>query len=160
MKCLTTSTTQLLVTGLMTVMLWWAGPAGRNAFALEKYGRPLPEMEKGGQEGGLQPSREDETLLGGYMLASAFVSNPSFAARPDNTGLVGMRYMLHTETDLYKKYLTFYTDQNFFSDRTTGWIELSECDGTYALTGLVDRISWRTQYETESPIYYILLNTA
>jgi hypothetical protein len=46
--------------------------------------------------------------------------------------------MLHLETDLYKQYLTFYTDQNFFSDRTNGWIELSEWDATYALTGVED----------------------
>jgi hypothetical protein len=60
--------------------------------------------------------------------------------------------MLHLETDLYKQYLTFYTDQNFFSDRTKGWIELSEWDGTYALTGIVDRVSWRIQYERDAPL--------
>ena len=153
MKCLTTSATQLFVTGLMTVALW-PGPwsAGREALALEKYGRPLPEMGQQGTTEGLQTSREDETLIGGYLLAGAFVSNPSFAARPDNTGLVGMRYMLHAETDLYKKYLTFYTDQNFFSDRTNGWIELSEWDQTYGITGTVDHWFWRIQYERDAPL--------
>jgi hypothetical protein len=94
----------------------------------------------------------EETLFGGYFLTAAFVSNPTFAARPDNTGLVGLRHMLHLETDLYKQYLTFYTDQNFFSDRTKGWIELSEWDGTFALTGLVDRFGWRIQYERDAPL--------
>jgi hypothetical protein len=94
----------------------------------------------------------EETLFGGYFLEAAFVYNPTFAARPDNTGLVGLRHMLHLETDLYKQYLTFYTDQNFFSDRTNGWIELSEWDGTFALTGLVDRFGWRIQYERDAPI--------
>jgi hypothetical protein len=60
--------------------------------------------------------------------------------------------MLHLETDLYKQYLTFYTDQNFFSDRTNGWIELSEWDSTFALTGVVDRFGWRIQYERDAPI--------
>lgn len=60
--------------------------------------------------------------------------------------------MLHLETDLYKQYLTFYTDQNFFSDRTNGWIELSEWDGTYALPGVVGHVSWRLQYERDTPI--------
>ena len=152
MKCLTTSATQLLITGLMTVALWWPWPTGREAFALEKYGRPLPEMGQQGTTEGLQTSREDETLIGGYLLAGAFVSNPSFAARPDNTGLVGMRYMLHAETDLYKKYLTFYSDQNFFSDRTNGWIELSEWDQTYGITGTVDHWFWRIQYERDAPL--------
>lgn len=117
-------------------------------WALEKYGRPLPSME--------QPTEEEreaeETLFGGYFLTAPFISNPSFAARPDNTGLVGMRHMLHLETDLYKQYLTFYTDQNFFSDRQQGWIRLTEWDGTYALTGLVDYFGWRIQYERDAPL--------
>lgn len=119
-----------------------------DALALEKYGRPLPSMEEGQGE-----EREaEETLFGGYFLTAAFVKNPTFAARPDNTGLVGLRHMLHLETDLYKQYLTFYMDQNFFSDRTKGWLELSEWDGTYALTGLVDRFGWRIQYERDAPL--------
>jgi hypothetical protein len=151
MKCHTTSATQLLVTGLMTVALGVLGPS-RDAAALEKYGRPLPEMDKKSGKEGQERSREDETLIGGYLLAGAFISNPSFAARPDNTGRVGMRYMLHAETDLYKKYLTFYSDQNFFSDRDNGWIELSEWDQTYGITGTVDHWFWRVQYERDAPL--------
>lgn len=119
-----------------------------DALALEKYGRPLPSMDDGDENG----REAEETLFGGYFLTSAFASNPTFAARPDNTGLVGLRHMLHLETDLYKQYLTFYTDQNFFSDRTNGWIELSEWDGTYAFTGVVDHFNWRLQYERDAPM--------
>ena len=119
------------------------------SLALEKYGRPLPSME---QPDDAAAREAEETLFGGYFLSAAFLSNPTFAARPDNTGLVGLRHMLHLETDLYKQYLTFYTDQNFFSDRTKGWIELSEWDGTVALTGLVDRLGWRIQYERDAPL--------
>ena len=119
------------------------------SLALEKYGRPLPSME---QPDNAAAREAEETLFGGYLLTAAFVSNPTFAARPDNTGLVGLRHMLHLETDLYKQYFTFYTDQNFFSDRTKGWIELSEWDGTFALTGLVDRFGWRIQYERDAPL--------
>ena len=119
-----------------------------RTLALEKYGRPLPSMDEPGHE----EREEEETAFGGYLLTAAFVKNPTFAARPDNTGLVGMRHMLHLETDLYKQYLTFYTDQNFFSDRTNGWIRLSEWDGTYAFTGLIDRFSWRLQYERDAPL--------
>ncbi len=119
-----------------------------HAAALEKYGRPLPSLEAADQES----REEEETLFGGYLLTGAFVNNPSFAARPDNSGLVGMRHMLHVETDLYKQYLTFYTDQNFFSDRTNGWIELSEWDATFAFTGVLDRFNWRLQYERDAPL--------
>ena len=129
------------------IMLLAACFTGSPASALEKYGRPLPSME---QPEGQRP--EEDTLFSGYFLTAAFVKNPTFAARPDNTGLVGLRHMLHLETDLYRQDLTFYTDQNFFSDRTRGWIELSEWDGTYALTGLIDRFGWRLQYERDAPL--------
>jgi hypothetical protein len=119
------------------------------SLALEKYGRPLPSME---QPDDVAAREAEETLFGGYFLSAAFVSNPTFAARPDNTGLVGLRHMLHLETDLYKQYLTFYTDQNFFSDRTQGWIKLTEWDGTVALTGLIDHLGWRIQYERDAPL--------
>ena len=74
------------------------------SLALEKYGRPLPSMEQPGDKAAREA---EETLFGGYVLSSAFVSNPTFAARPDNTGLVGLRHMLHMESDLYKQYLIF-----------------------------------------------------
>jgi hypothetical protein len=119
-----------------------------QAQALEKYGRPLPSLENIDANG----RESEESLFAGYFLTGVFAHNPSFAARPDNTGLVGLRHMLHLETDLYRQYLTFYTDQNFFSDRTNGWIELSEWDGTYALTGVVGHVSWRLQYERDTPI--------
>src|SRR5215831_11895361 len=77
------------------VILCWVGELS-SAYGLEKYGRPLPSMEEKDEE-----AREaEETLFGGYLLAAPFVSNPTFAARPDNTGLVGMRYMAHLEMDL------------------------------------------------------------
>ncbi len=120
--------------------------AVRQAEALEKYGRPLPSLDVPSST-----EREaEESLFGGYLLTAPFVHNPTFAARPDNTGLVGMRHMIHVETDLYKQYLTFYTDQNFFSDRRDGWIKLSEWDSTYAFTGIVDQFGWRIQFERDS----------
>jgi len=119
------------------------------SLALEKYGRPLPSME---QEDDKAAREAGQILVSGYFLTAAFASNRTFFARPDNTGLVGLRHMLHLETDLYPQYLTFYTDQNFFSDRTNGWIELSEWDSTVGLTGQVSRFGWRMQYERDSPL--------
>ena len=135
--------------GLLTLSIIGLLASPSLSLALEKYGRPLPSMD---QPDDAAAREAEETLFGGYFLTAAFVSNPTFAARPDNTGLVGLRHMLHLETDLYKQYLTFYTDQNFFSDRTKGWIESSEWDGTYAFTGLIDRWSWRLQYERDAPL--------
>lgn len=135
----------ILSYGIGVILLCiWPG----QALALEKYGRPLPSLD---EPNGDARSAE-ESLIAGYVLTGVFARNPTFAARPDNTGLVGLRHMLHLETDLYKQYLTFYTDQNFFSDRTNGWIELSEWDGTYALTGVLGHFGWRLQYERDSPL--------
>ena len=129
---------------VLTCLLVWNVPA----IALEKYGRPLPSMDDADK---MAPGAE-ESLVAGYLLTGIFARNPTFAARPDNTGLVGFRHMLHLESDLYKQYLTFYTDQNFFSDRTKGWIELSEWDGTYGLTGVLGPVTWRLQYERDAPL--------
>lgn len=124
---------------------------GTPAYGLEKYGRALPSLETGQETQDAEEREEEETLLGGYLLTAGFVSNPSFTARPDNTGLVGMRHMAHLETDLYKQYVTLYTDQNFFSDRTHGWMKLTEWDTTYGVTGLVEHWGWRVQYERDAP---------
>lgn len=120
--------------------------------ALEKYGRPLPDIGEVGEEGVAGGGPQEEQWLQGYLLSAVFVDNPTFAARPNNTGLVGMRYMLHLETELYKEYLQVYTDQNFFSDRKKGWIELSEWDATVALTGSLGNWGWRLQYERDAPL--------
>lgn len=132
----------------MLLLLAWATPA----LALEKYGRPLPPIGEVGEEGVAKPPPKEPHWVQGYLLTAAFVQNPTFAARPDNTGLVGLRHMVHLETELYREYLQFYTDQNFFSDRTRGWIKLTEWDGTYAFTGSVNQWGWRLQYERDAPL--------
>jgi hypothetical protein len=127
-----------------------------SALALEKYGRPLPPIGEVGAEGVAKHEKKDGERPGqwlrGYLLTSAFVDNPTFAARPNNTGLVALRHMIHLETDLYKDYLQFYTDQNFFSDRREGWITLTEWDATFALTGAYNQWGWRLQYERDAPL--------
>jgi hypothetical protein len=148
-----------------TRLEYWAGAllgtllllAPPDTLALEKYGRPLPPIGNVGEEGVARGKEEleqpgQEEWLRGYLLTAAFLDNPTFAARPDNTGLVGLRHMVHLETDLYKEYLQFYTDQNFFSDRKKGWIILTEWDQTYALTGSLGNWGWRIQYERDAPL--------
>lgn len=131
---------------ILAALLWILSLSGPpELWALEKYGRPLPEME-GAHD------HSEEHWVRGYLLSGVFMNNPSFAARPDNSGLVGLRHMIHLETDLYREYLQFYTDQNFFSDRRAGWISLSEWDSVYAFTGTIHNWGWRLQYERDAPL--------
>lgn len=134
------------------LLLLWLLVSPLSGHALEKYGRPLPAMGETSGEKKEPHEQEERHWLKGYLLTSAFVENPTFAARPDNTGLAGLRHMIHLETDLYKEYLQFYTDQNFFSDRNNGWIELSEWDTTFAFTGSLNQWGWRLQYERDAPL--------
>ena len=63
-----TRRTLAILTGL------WLCVAGGEALALEKYGRPLPEMEKtnDGKGGASGEPQADESLIGGYLLTGAF----------------------------------------------------------------------------------------
>jgi len=112
--------------------------------AMEKHGRPLPTLN--------DQLDESATWLKGYLLTAAYPYNPTFASRPDNSGLIGMRYMIHLETDLIGDYLQFYTDQNFFSDRGNGFIELSEWTKIFTFTGTARQWNWRVQYEQDVPL--------
>jgi len=67
-------------------------------WALEKYGRPLPEMDEAHKN-------SEEHWVRSYLLSDAVMSNPNFAARPDNIGLVDLGHMIHLETDFYTEYL-------------------------------------------------------
>lgn len=53
------------------------------------------------------------------LLGTAFY-NPSYAARPDNTGLAFMRYGAHADIDLIGRRLSIPIDLNFFTDRERG----------------------------------------
>ena len=55
-------------------------------------------------------------VSGGLMVGVA-VYNPSYAARPDNTGLALMRYAGHADVDLIGQRLSIPIDVNMFSDR-------------------------------------------
>ena len=127
------------------------------ALGLERYGRPLPSKATAGdqsaeaqeEEGG---EKEDPHALRGFLLTGPFVVNHNYFARPDNTGLVGLRHMVHLDMGIYKELLRFHTDQNFFSDKTRNWITLSEWDTVFGFNGTLDQWWWRIQYERDAPL--------
>jgi hypothetical protein len=91
-----------VVHGLL--LLSWIAPAR----ALDKQG-----AAHGGEVEG--PSKGQE--IGGSLLLGAALYNPSYAARPDNTGLALFRLAPHLDFDLIGHRLSIPLDLNFFTDR-------------------------------------------
>jgi len=79
-----------------------------TALALDKQG-----SAHGGE---VEGPKSGVDLSGGLMLGAAFY-NPSYAARPDNTGKTLMRYAAHADIDLIGRRLSIPLDLNMFTDR-------------------------------------------
>ena len=58
--------------------------------------------------------------LSGYVFAGGFLFNPSYAARPNNSGRALLRFGLHLDADLWRRYLTLSYDENSFTDQAAG----------------------------------------
>src|ERR1700753_2150967 len=80
----------------------------RTAAALDKQG-----SAHGGAVGG----DENGFHVSGALPLGVSLINPSYAARPDNTGLALFRYALHADTDLVGRKLSIPLDLNVFTDR-------------------------------------------
>lgn len=79
-------------------------------------------------------------VAGALMLGWSFF-NPSYPARPDNTGLTLLRYAVHADIDVIGRRLSIPVDVNLFTDRKrsgAGTIAPSELDLISGLTS-----TWR-----------------
>lgn len=116
------------VIAIVALLVMTAGQAG----ALEKKGYTLPQT-------------------GGYLYFGYFFHNPTFAARPDNSGLVLLKYGLHLDLQP-NPWLTFSYDSNFFSDeRASNEIRPSEWDNHFALAAQWKRVELSVHYERDAP---------
>jgi hypothetical protein len=80
-----------------------------SAWALDKQG-----SAHGGAVGG-----DERTFnLSGAAMLGVSLYNPSYAARPDNTGLALLRYGAHFDVDLLGRLLSLPLDVSFFTDAT------------------------------------------
>lgn len=109
------------------------------AFALEKTGRV--EMEE---------TRPPTVQFS--ALVSDFVHNPSFTARPDNTGLVKHRYLGHLELTPHWSPVSLILDSNFFTDKTRDEFRPSEWDQTIGFLYRYERWAGLLRYERDMPI--------
>lgn len=83
----------------------WAGPAA----ALNKQGA---RTQATSQALALNAS--------GYLFGGVFLFNPTYAARPNNSGLALYRFGLHLDIDLAGRWLTLSYDENTFTDGDEG----------------------------------------
>jgi len=65
--------------------------------------------------GSLEGPSSGVALSGSLMLGTSLY-NPSYAARPDNTGIALLRYAAHADLDLIGSRLSVPLDLNFFTD--------------------------------------------
>ena len=93
--------------------------AAATALALAVVVRPACALDKqGSAHGGGVEGESSGFGVAGSLIVGASVYNPSYAARPDNTGLALMRYALHVDVDLIGRRLSIPLDLNLFTDRT------------------------------------------
>ena len=80
--------------------------------------KPAAALDKQGSahEGSVDVDPNGFDMSGALTLGVSLI-NHSYAARPDNTGLVLMRYAGHTDIDLVGQHLSIPIDVNMFTDR-------------------------------------------
>ena len=104
----------------------------------------------------LSPSLADSLIDGdvsGYATLGWFAYNPTYAARPDNTGKALLRYAAHTEVSLWHRHLALGLDATFFSDRTAkNPVAPSELDFTPEFIVRRDPFEVHLAYERDMPI--------
>ncbi|MBK7857123.1 MAG: hypothetical protein IPJ65_00610 [Archangiaceae bacterium] len=89
--------------------------AALPAAALDKQGGPRSDSEG--------PQYQGFNFSGAVMLGASLY-NPTYGARPDNTGLALFRYAAHFDVDLLGPLLSIPIDLNMFTDRTRSGAEL------------------------------------
>ncbi len=94
------------------ILVWVLGIGHAGAaFGLDKQG-----SAHGGTVAGDGGDVAGVGLSGGLSAGLSLV-NPSYAARPDNTGLALARYAGHLDLDVLGRYLSVPLDVNLFTDR-------------------------------------------
>ncbi len=116
-----------------TALIFWALlVAPRHAHGLDKQ-RPCHTGDVAGEDFGFDVS-------GSVLLGSALY-NPSYAARPDNSGLALGRFAPHLDFDLIGERLSIPLDINVFTDRQQRGIAKLRPSEIDAITGLTT--TWR-----------------
>lgn len=90
--------------------------------------------------------------ISGYAALGWFMVNPTYAARPDNTGSALFRYAAHAELSVWQDRVSVGFDATMFTDRRTSALRPSELDATYEIIGHLGRYELHLAYERDMPI--------
>ena len=90
--------------------------------------------------------------LTGAATLGSFAYNPSYAARPDNTGIALMRYAFNVRATFWEL-LGVYADTTFFSDRRASHVlRPSELDLTLGVSAQLAAFELSLAYERDMPL--------
>jgi hypothetical protein len=117
----------------------YADARARWLFSLANFWPDLQRAMQGGD-------------ISGAATLGWFIYNPTYAARPDNTGRALFRYAAHV-TLQYTKYFFVGLDATFFTDRRNHPLTPSELDFTPELGAkLIDGLDLHLAYERDMPL--------
>jgi hypothetical protein len=98
----------------------------------------------------------EKSLGGGDITGAAtlgvFAYNPSYAARPDNSGNALLRYALRSEVSFWNHHAAFSVDATMFTDRETNGVQPTELDLTPALIARFEPWQLQVAYERDMPL--------
>jgi hypothetical protein len=102
-----------------------------------------------------EPAVHDALLGGdvtGALTLGVFAYNPTYAARPDNTGIALFRYAINLNMQLTERFFLGF-DATFFTDRERGIVVPTECDITPAIgVHILEGLNVNLAYERDMPI--------
>ncbi len=91
--------------------------------------------------------------ISGWVALGWFVWNPTYAARPDNTGVALFRYVAHAELSIWHDHLSFGLEGTMFSDRRAdNPVVPSELDLTLELIGRLQPFELHLAVERDAPV--------
>lgn len=108
--------------------------------------------KQGSAHGGSVEGAEGGFNVSGSLMAGVSLYNPSYAARPDNTGLAFLRYGARTELSLLDDLISVAVDTTFFTDRHASRLRPSELDLTPEIIGHLAPFEVHLAYERDMPL--------
>jgi hypothetical protein len=90
--------------------------------------------------------------ISGWLTLGYFAVNPTYAARPDNSGSALFRYAAHSELSVFRDLVSLGIDATFFTDRKAAPLTPSELDLTPELIFHKAPYEVHFAYERDMPL--------